>query len=102
MRMWWWVEVRKANISRADRDLFERYGEAVIGSVLAGGFNPIAPDLRMILPGDGPGKLAEAGDWLTECHDSQEQREDRFETVEWAILVFVVLAVIIDLLLLFH
>jgi hypothetical protein len=38
MRLWWWRKVRKSNIPSAERDLFERYGEAVIGAVLAGGY----------------------------------------------------------------
>jgi hypothetical protein len=103
MRMWWWREVRLARISRVDRDLFERYGETVIGTVLSGGLNPATPELRTILPSDGnPGKLGEARDWLTECRDTHEQKENRLETVEWAILFFVIVAVVVDLCLLFH
>jgi hypothetical protein len=101
--MWWWREVRFAKISHADRDLFERYGETVIGSVLSGGLNPASPELRAILPGDGnPGKLGEARDWLTESRDTHEQKESRLETVEWAILFFVIVAVGVDLCLLFR
>jgi hypothetical protein len=34
--------------------------------------------------------LKDAADWLTERGDSQEQREQRMEAVEWAVLIFVV------------
>ena len=37
--------------------------------------------------------------WLTERRDIHERREDRLETVEWAILVWVVLGVIADIIL---
>ena len=37
-----------ANIPDADRDVFERYGENVIGMVLAGGFAPAAGDLHAL------------------------------------------------------
>jgi hypothetical protein len=43
-----------------------------------------------------------AREWLTERADSHERREQRLETIEWAILIFVVLAVIVDVVLLCH
>lgn len=40
--------------------------------------------------------------WLTERADLRERREDRIEMVEWAVLIFVVLGVIVDIALLFR
>jgi len=90
--------VRKANISKEDRDLFERYGEAVIGSVLASGLHPRAPELMAIYA--GVGKVEQARDWLTERADFHERREQRVEAVEWAVLIFVVVSVVVEILLL--
>ena len=97
MRLWWWREVRKRrDIPQADRDLFERFGEFVIGSVLAGGFTPSHDDL-IPLYRRGSALQVNARDWLTERSDSHELREQRLETAEWAILTFVLLEVIADL-----
>lgn len=100
--MWWWRKVRKAQISREDRDLFERYGEAVIGSILAGASCPTAPDLQPIIPGniclpENPGKCQAGRDWLTECRDAHERREQRLEFVEWAILLFILLEIALSI-----
>lgn len=54
---------------------------------------PRAPELQKLYGDMGP-TLKHATDWLTERGDSQEQREQRMETVEWAVLVFVVLGVV--------
>jgi hypothetical protein len=98
--MWWWRTVRRADIPALDRDTFERFGEAVIGNLLVGGFTPIAPELQTIY-GDKL-KQAYARDWLTERSDAHERREQRLETVEWAVLIFVALGVIVDAVLLVH
>jgi hypothetical protein len=100
--MLWWRTVRKAKISKEDRDLFERYGEAVIGSVLAGGTCPSAPDLAAIIPGNiclppNTGKCKEAGDWLTECRDAHERREQRMETVEIGVVILITLEIVLSL-----
>jgi len=97
MRLWWWRKIRPANIPQADRDLFERFGEFVIGSVLAGGFTPSHADLQPLYQKTNPAQQDYARDWLTERSDSHELREQRLETAEWAILIFVLLEVIADL-----
>ncbi len=84
---WRWRNVRKANIPKHERDTFERYGESIIGAILVGGLTPRAPEI-----------ISHARDWLTERGDSRERHENRLETVEWAILIFVVLSVILELL----
>ncbi len=101
LRLWWWREIRRASISKSSRDIFERFGEAVIGIVLAGNLQPRAPELQKLYGDMGP-TLKDATAWLTERGDSQEQREQRMETVEWAVLMFVVLGVIVEGVQLFH
>jgi hypothetical protein len=101
---WNWRRVRKAQIPPEDRKLFGRYGEAVIGSVLAGGLNPAAPELLTILPGKslgvpngGPGKLKEAADWLTECRDAHERREQRLESIEIGVVALISIEIVLSL-----
>ncbi len=43
-----------------------------------------------------------AAAWLTERADLREQREDRIEIVEWAVLLFVAVGVVADILLVLH
>ncbi len=100
LRLWWWRKVRKAIMPKSDRDIFERFGEAVIGSFLAGGLQPQAPELQAIY--GNAQKLKHATDWLTERGDSHEQREQRLETVEWAILLFVFVSFVLDAMLVYY
>jgi len=92
--MWWWREVRKATIPQEERDILERYGDQVIALMITSGHNPRSVALQEIY--NNPAKLKNAEDWLTERSDRNERHEDRVETVEWAILVFVILGVIAD------
>ena len=99
---WNWRQVRKANISKEDRDLFERYGEAVIGSVLAGASCPTAPELNAIIPGniclpENPGKCTAARDWLTECRDAHERREQRLETIEIGVVALITVEIALSI-----
>jgi hypothetical protein len=93
MRLLWWRKVRKANIPQTDRDIFERFGEPVIGFVLAGRSMELHAIYRE------PTKQDYARDWLTERSDLRELRENRVEAVEWAVLLFVILGVILDVML---
>lgn len=102
MRLWWWRKIRPAKIPQAERDLFERFGEFVIGSVLAGGFTPSHDDLIPLYQKTNRAQQDYARDWLTERSDAHEQREQRVETVDWAILLFVILGVILDVVLVRH
>jgi hypothetical protein len=92
------IKVRKADIPTSERDLFERYGENVIGLVLGGGFNPAAPDLHPVYA-DHPTKI-HARDWLTERGDLRERHESLTFWLEVGVLVFVILGVVIDALIL--
>ena len=73
--MWWWTKIR-----RADRAMFEGYGETMIAMV----------------------HWREAVLWLRERQDIHARREDRLETVEWAILIFVIVGVVADLAIVAH
>jgi hypothetical protein len=92
--MWWrWRKVTYANLTPELRKKFETYGEDVIAQAVAN------PDIGMG-PGDLPALIRSnyslALDWLGERRDLHERREDRLETLELAILVFVVLGVIVE------
>jgi hypothetical protein len=91
---------RKANIPEADRDTFERFGELVIVSLLTSGLAPVAKELQAFYGVEEKQRNVKA--WLTERGDSHERREQRLEFVEWAILVFVGVSVVVDFLLLWH
>jgi len=88
--------VRRADIPKESRDLFERFGEAIVGSVIAGGLTPREVELQKIYTGHD-NILAHATAWLTERGDVKEQREQRLETLEWAILILTVVATLIGL-----
>jgi len=95
--MWWWRKVRKANIPEELRVTFEQFGETVIATFLAMG-------ITAKYTYTGPlGVLnetwQEALAWLAERRDIQERREDRRETVEWAILIWVVMGLIAEIIL---
>lgn len=94
--MWWWRKVRRANISDDLRTKFERYGETVIAHALGtGSMSTHSGPLFGLLNQQSQAAL----DWLTERRDIHERREDRLETVEIAILLFVVIGVVMDLVL---
>jgi hypothetical protein len=95
MSMWRWRKIRPANISKDHRDLFESYGEAVVGLVLASGYSPRNEDLQRIY--QDPAVYRSATHWLTERGDAHERREDRLETIEVAILLFLILSVLLEL-----
>ena len=92
--MWWWRKVRRANISQGLRDELERWGETVVVSALV-----LAP----AMPSSPLHSLAtvhrnDTLEWLTERRDLTERREQRLETFEIGVLVFVVLGVVLDFL----
>jgi hypothetical protein len=89
---------RRADIPQQDRDLFDLCGETVIQLVLAGGFQPQAPQLQNFA--NPPGRVQNATLWLRERRDEHEVRETRLEIVEWGVLIFVVVGVVFDGLLL--
>ena len=92
--MWWWPKVRSANIDKDKRDEFGQRGEFIIAMILTGGLSPRAEKLQRFYNDLDIQKDALA--WLTERYDSRERHERRLETVEWAILIFVFLGVIVE------
>src|SRR6266852_1556368 len=77
---WPWPlrKVRKADIPKEERDLFERYGETVISMQVSGGFTQ---------------DVEHAKAWLTERADYHERREQWLSTRE-LILEIVIIALI--------
>lgn len=75
---------------------FERFGETAIINVITSGMGQRNKELEIIYNNEN--RMREhAAEWLTERGDLRELREQRLETVEWAILIFAVLGVIMDL-----
>jgi hypothetical protein len=95
--VWWWRKVRRADIPAELRDRFELFGENVMAhAVGAGELSSKGVELDGLLRM----KRGEIVAWLLERRDIAERHEDRVETVEWAILIFVVAGVVLDVLLL--
>jgi hypothetical protein len=96
--MWWWRKVRKAQIKPSERELFERHGETVVALLLAADRSSHPSNTVTF------GRITASADdvtaWLVERADIHERREQRLEMVEWAVLIFVVFGVIVDILLL--
>src|SRR5262245_46825791 len=84
-------KVRHAEITPEHRDLFERYGETVVQLVVSSGHSPTAPELQAIY--QVPAAKKEALLWLTERADINANHERRIEYVEWAISIFVIASV---------
>ncbi|MFY9768906.1 MAG: hypothetical protein WBG18_04975 [Xanthobacteraceae bacterium] len=82
------LKVRRAQISGELRDHFERYGETIIATALATAPRP--PLLGL------DGHEQEALSWLTERSDIRERKETRIEFLEWGILAFVIVGVIVE------
>jgi hypothetical protein len=85
--------VRKARgISETERDTCERYGEHVIGTMLAGGLTPSTDDLRALYQTEEARQHAR--DWLTEQTDYQT-RHDRWIESRDLFLELVIIGLII-------
>jgi hypothetical protein len=91
--MWWWRKVRRAKIPSDLRERFELYGETLMSlAIESGDANRIGVELAKL----GQSNRHEIVAWLRERRDIAERHENRVETVEWAILIFVVFGVIAD------
>jgi hypothetical protein len=104
--MWWRRKVRRADISQDDRDRFERYGETVVALLLASELTEHSETSTIVVGGFNLKKVIvdvdAAAQWLSERADLHERREQRLETVEWAVLIFVAVGVIADIVLLLY
>lgn len=108
--MWWWRKVRRADISQALRDELEMFGETVIAGAVTMTYNePDHPEGVLIVRTNDAftfthsrlhelvsTRRKEALAWLRERRDAAERKEQRGETVEIAILIFVLLGVVAD------
>jgi hypothetical protein len=97
---WNWRKVRKAQITKEDREIFERYGEAVVASILAS--NPSTTEIHAYIAGQdyepsSQGRRPAARDWLTECRDAHERREQRLESIEIGVVALITLEIILSL-----
>lgn len=96
-------KVRPAKIEARLRDMFEQAGVETVRTLVF-----IATVNREGLPEawkqiSVPSEERNAAlEWLTEKADIAERKEQRVELIEWAILVFVILGVVTDVLLLIH
>lgn len=79
------------NITEAERDTFERYGEHVIGTMIAGGFVPDWDDLKAVYKTEETRQHVR--DWLTERADSREIREE-WKSLRHLILELLVIGLI--------
>ena len=99
--MWWWRKVRRANIPQELRDRFEEYGEHIMAMAISVSgkelYSQGAEITGLVLQ-----KRGEITSWLREKADTAARREDRLETAEWAILVFVVVGVAADVAIVAH
>ena len=92
--------IRRANIEQSKRDMFEQCGVEVVslalglGSLTAGGGEFPTAVLRTVVMGQ-----ADATAWLQEKRDEERCAKRRGELVEWAILIFVIVGVVLDFLL---
>jgi len=75
------------------RERFELFGETLMAiAIQSGDGNRIGQELAHL----GQQKREEIVEWLRERRDVAARHDDRVETVEWAILIFVVLGVIVE------
>jgi hypothetical protein len=95
------LRIRRASISDELRSEFEKAGTQVValalglGNLVPGGGQFVSQIQQNVL-----GHQAEASAWLQEKRDEETCDKRRTEIVEWAILLFVVVGVLVDLLLL--
>jgi hypothetical protein len=94
LKFWHWQKVRRADIPTELRERFEQLGEPFLANSMT--ITNINPVLGAEVMGLIQQKRREIADWLTEKRDIRERREDRLETVEVAILIFVALEVLHD------
>src|SRR5215470_11202696 len=92
--MWWWRKVRWANIDQKLRAQFELLGDDVLAHAIAVGAYTMAQGELLVRLLNA--HRTEIIDWLRERRDIAERHADRLETVEWAILIFVVLGVVVE------
>jgi len=82
------------------RDQFEQAGTEVIRTLLFLGYiNPAGLPDPLTRIGNPGVERQSAIEWLNEKAHRAERKEVRMEAVEWAILIFVFIGVVVDILL---
>jgi len=94
--MWWWREVRRAQINEKLREAFDELGYYVVTNCIGNNMPPAAGVAISLGLNDKQTKQAAVA-WIREHIDREERHEQRLETVEWAILIFVGIEVLHDL-----
>jgi hypothetical protein len=93
-RLWWWQKVRRADIAPELQERFEFYGEKLIAlAIESHDPNRIGVELSDLVHHKRKEILA----WLQERRDLASQQEDQLETVEWALLLFVFVSVVLEI-----
>jgi hypothetical protein len=91
---WWWHKIRHTDIPADVRQAFEETGPFAMSAELGANYPPAKAILRDKY---ADGKIKEYGHaWMRERYDRDERHGDRLETLEWAILIFVMLGVIVE------
>ena len=87
-------KIRRAIIDQKLREQFELYGDQVMAlalSVPLSGFRPSPPQTLV------ESHPEEVKKWLIEKRDEEEYHKSRLELCEWAILIFLIISVLIEL-----
>jgi hypothetical protein len=85
------VRFVNANVSQSVIDTCDRYGEQVIGTMLAGGFNPSTSDLQAVYVSEI--SRQDSRDWLTECNSVREYRERWIPLRDFILEIVVILLI---------
>jgi hypothetical protein len=88
------VKLRRADIPVDVRRAFEETGSFSMSAELSANYPPAKRILRDKYPDREIKDFGYA--WIGEHYDRDERHQDRLETLEWAILIFVVLGVIVE------
>jgi hypothetical protein len=89
-----WRKVRKAVIPDELRDRFELCGPDVMAHAIgAGEHSSKGAELDGLLRQ----KRAEILEWLRQKRDEEARNSDRREAVEWALLLFAIISVVVNL-----
>jgi hypothetical protein len=96
--------IRKASIPEREREMFERFGPAVVAAVLydgGSGRRTLTEPQQTVLHGDLLSR-EHAAEWLTEQYHRAERRETWSITMEAAITVLVAAELVFSTLNFFH
>jgi hypothetical protein len=86
--------IRRAKIDPKLREQFELYGEQVMALALGVPLSGFKPSPPQTLVGSHPEEVKQ---WLQEKRDEEEYHKSRLEICEWAILIFLIVSVILEL-----